>query len=435
MPDMALFNEMDASSRGGGQSIVMRRALRGSLCERVSGVLALVLFLLSTSASAAGRICLSRDVLLFGEQAVGTSVTQSTQVTNCGDAAFSFTDVARHPATASAYATASTCSIGASLVPGASCAVDVTFAPSAPGQVSGGVWLHNTTSTPDQIVTFYGRGVDARAGTAALAFEPDPVFFAPQVVGTASSARTLTLRNLGPADLTLTALVLNGPTPYDFAAPGNCLLGVAYPAGASCDLYVSFTPGGIGTRLARLNVDSPQLAALAITTISGTGIAALPPPAADVVEFFNATLEHYFLTAVPEEALAIDAGAVGPGWKRTGYAFKAYAVDTVVDGALPVCRFFGTPGVGPSAHFFTADAAECALVKANPRWLYEGLAFRTQVPSHGLCSANAVPVVRFFRPGMVVTEARHRYVKDAAEIVRMRDAGWIEEGAVFCVPG
>ena len=42
--------------------------------------------------------------------------------------------------------------------------------------------------------------------------------------------------------------------------------------------------------------------------------------------------------------------------------------------------------------------------------------------------------MRFYRPGAVVTDARHRYVKDAAEIARMRSAGWIEEGPVFCTP-
>jgi hypothetical protein len=313
--------------------------------------------------------------------------------------------------------------------------VDVTFAPLVPGQVSGGLWLHNTTTTPDQIVTFYGRGVDARSGTATLVFEPGTLSFPPQVVGTTSSAQTLTLRNLGPADLTMTALVLNGSTPYDFRFPGTCLLGVAYPAGASCDLYFYFTPGGVGTRLARLNVDAPQLASLAMTTISGVGVAVPPPPpTTDVVEFFNASLNHYFLTAVAEEAAAIDAGVVGPGWVRTGFTFHAYAVETQADGTLPVCRFFGTPGLGPSAHFFTADAAECALVKTNPRWLYEGIAFRAAVPSSGVCAAGTSPVVRFFWPGAIVTESRHRYVKDAAEIARMRSAGWIEEGPVFCSP-
>jgi hypothetical protein len=396
-------------------------------------LLACLLVLMAGTASASGRICISRDVLLFGEQAVGTSVTQSATVSNCGDAPFAFTDVSVHPATAASYSVATTCATGQSLQAGASCAVQVTFAPAVAGQVSGGLWLHNTTSTPDQIITFYGRGGDARAGTATIQFEPGSLAFPAQTIGTTSTAQTLTLRNLGPADLTMTALVLNGPTPYDFRFPGTCLRNVAYPAGASCELYFSFTPAAAGTRLARLNVDAPQLAALAITTISGVGVAAPPaPPTVEVIEFFNADLNHYFLTAVAEEAAAIDRGVVGGGWARTGFTFRAYAADTEAPGALPACRFFGTPGLGPSAHFFTADAAECTLVKANPRWLYEGIAFRALVPAGEQCAAGTTPVVRFFWPGAVVEQARHRYVKDPAEIARMRDAGWTEEGAVFC---
>jgi hypothetical protein len=396
-------------------------------------LLALSLVLLAGTASAAGRICISRDVLLFGEQAVGTSVTQSASVSNCGDVPFTFTDVSVHSATAAGYTVATTCSTGQTLQPGASCDVHVTFAPSSPGQVSGGLWLRNTTTTPDQIVTFYARGGDARAGTAAIRFEPGSLAFPAQVVGTTSPAQTLKVRNLGPADLTMTALVLNGATPYDFRFPGTCLLHVAYPAGASCELYFYFTPAAPGTRLARLNVDAPQLASLAMTTISGVGIAApAAPPTVDVIEFFNAGLDHYFLTAVADEAAAIDRGVVGPGWARTGFTFRAYAADTEAPGALPACRFFGTPGLGPSAHFYTANASECELVKANPRWLYEGIAFRTLVPANGQCAAGMAPVVRFFRPGAVVQEARHRYVKDPAEIARMRSAGWTEEGAVFC---
>src|SRR5262245_21632580 len=100
-------------------------------------VLAVLLIFVAGSACAAGRICISRDVMLFGEQAVGTAVTQSAAVSNCGDAPFSFTDVSVHPSTAPSYGIATSCATGQTLGPGASCSVDVTFAPSAPGQVSG----------------------------------------------------------------------------------------------------------------------------------------------------------------------------------------------------------------------------------------------------------------------------------------------------------
>lgn len=396
-------------------------------------LLVLFLFALALPAAASGRMCTSRDVLVFGDVVTGARVQQGVAVTNCGAEPWSFTDVGTHPATAAAFDIATTCATGRTLAPGESCAIDVTFAPLTAGQRSGGLWLHNTTSTPDQIVTFYGRGVDARAGSAVLEFAPSPLAFGAQDVGTTSSPQTLALRNRGPGSLTLSALVINGPAAYEFGAPGTCLLGVAMPAGAACELFVTFTPGAAGTRLARLNVDAPELAGLALLDISGLGIAAVPPvPTVEVVEFYHAPLEHWFLTAVPAEAAAIDAGVVGPDWQRTGYTFRAYAADG--SAGLPVCRFFGTPGRGPSAHFYTADADECAQVKVNPYWRYEGIAFRASLPAGGGCPAGSAAVVRYFRPGADVLASRHRYVLDAAERNRMRDGGWIEEGPVFCSP-
>ena len=49
--------------------------------------------------------------------------------------------------------------------------------------------------------------------------------------------------------------------------------------------------------------------------------------------------------------------------------------------AVPVCRFFGTPNVGPNSHFYTADSAECAKVKQNPDWTFEAIAFYIEVPT------------------------------------------------------
>ena len=119
---------------------------------------------------------------------------------------------------------------------------------------------------------------------------------------------------------------------------------------------------------------------------------------------------------------------------RTGFHFHAWTVDNVASGAVPVCRFTGTPDLGPDSHFFTADDNECTVVKTNPYWLYEGLAFRALPPSSGVCAAGMTPVVRFLWPGTEVALLRHRYVVDPAEAARMRAAGWLEEGAVFCAP-
>jgi serine protease len=153
-----------------------------------------------------------------------------------------------------------------------------------------------------------------------------------------------------------------------------------------------------------------------------------------VVEFYDSAVNHYFLTASAAEAAYIDAGGAGPGWARTGFGFLAWSLGNAAPGTLPVCRFTGTPNFGPNSHFFTAYANECALVQENPYWLYEGVVFRTLVPSTGVCTEGTSPVVRFYWPGADVTLARHRYVVDPTEIAHMRASGWIEEGPVFCAP-
>src|SRR5437868_7461878 len=49
-----------------------------------------------------------------------------------------------------------------------------------------------------------------------------------------------------------------------------------------------------------------------------------PAKVTDVVEFYEAELDHYFITLEGDEARMIDTGAVG-NWVRTGESFPAYA--------------------------------------------------------------------------------------------------------------
>jgi len=60
---------------------------------------------LAATAYGASRICMSADTLSFGQQPVGSSVSSTVVVANCGDAPFTFTDVSRHSATNAAYFT------------------------------------------------------------------------------------------------------------------------------------------------------------------------------------------------------------------------------------------------------------------------------------------------------------------------------------------
>ena len=160
-------------------------------------------------------------------------------------------------------------------------------------------------------------------------------------------------------------------------------------------------------------------------------LAALPS-APVAVEYLNAALGHYFITAFPEEAASLDAGALGGAWARTGFAFPvAPPADT---SAVDVCRLFGTPNVGPNTHFYTGNAAECASLRANPLWMFEAMAFRIRMPVNDACPAPLRPVYRLYNNPPTLAAVNHRFTADGATYAAMRAMGWIGEGVAFCAP-
>ena len=147
------------------------------------------------------------------------------------------------------------------------------------------------------------------------------------------------------------------------------------------------------------------------------------------LEFYHDGLNHYFITADPGEAAALDDGSNIQGWRRTGFEFYTWPLGGPGNEA---CRFFGTPGIGPSSHFYSIDNGECEFTKTLPAWTYEGQVFKA-IPVGGGCAADQKPVTRLYNNGMG-GQANHRYVTDDAQVTRMTAQGWIIEGPVFCVP-
>ena len=174
--------------------------------------------------------------------------------------------------------------------------------------------------------------------------------------------------------------------------------------------------------------------------------AAITP--ADVVtatEFLYVPDNRYFLTVDPAEAAAIDAGAAGAGWQRTGFSFRVFGTaGAAPENAVPVCRFYGSIAPGPNSHFFTASAAECDQLRnlqattpaTQKRWNYEGIAFRIQEPDAArVCPTRTIPVYRAYNNGFARgIDSNHRFSTSAAEIQRVVVQGWLDEGAVFCAP-
>ena len=146
-----------------------------------------------------------------------------------------------------------------------------------------------------------------------------------------------------------------------------------------------------------------------------------------VFEFFNTTLKHYFRTAVVAEANAIDAGAAGPGWQRTGLNFTASGPGS--GSGNDVCRFYNPVA---NTHFYTADPDECAQVKKDPGWRYEELSFRIQLPVGGICPAGTKPVYRTYNDRFAFNDSNHRFMTTLATYNDMIAQTWRGEGIVMC---
>jgi uncharacterized protein (DUF1800 family) len=173
-----------------------------------------------------------------------------------------------------------------------------------------------------------------------------------------------------------------------------------------------------------------RVALLAIFAMSAIGSARADVGTA--IEFYAPALRHYFITASPQEAAALDAGNPVAGWVRTGGEFSVFTDPG--PGRLEVCRFFGLLGGGLSTHFYTADPVECAKVKTlQPVWTYEGIAFYIQTPTNGSCGGNW-PVYRSYYSDNI-SDFNHRFTVDLTAHVRMAARrGDILEGVVMCAP-
>ncbi len=160
------------------------------------------------------------------------------------------------------------------------------------------------------------------------------------------------------------------------------------------------------------------------------------PPGAPVtvVEFYNASLDHYFITYVEGEITKLDNGTF-KGWARTGLSFKAYA--TTQAGTSAVCRIYIPPGKG-DGHFFGRDTNECdGTMTKNPTFILESSTFFYLYPPNlGNCGAGQVNVYRVFSNRV---DANHRYTTSKAVRDQMVAKGWIAEGdgpdiVVMCAP-
>ena len=214
--------------------------------------------------------------------------------------------------------------------------------------------------------------------------------------------------------VTVLSRALLGPTGIDYAPDGSLLILEGNAVG-------KFDPASGAKRGELVPASSGRID-------SGTYLAVIAkpaPPKSAVVEYYNAALDHYFVSALAADIAALDSGALR-GWARTGLTFNAYLEPAV--GASPVCRFYLPPQNGDS-HFYSASPAECDQVHAKfPSFVYEAPnVMYVALPDlvTGDCPPGTQKVYRVWNNRV---DSNHRYTADPGVKAAMIAKGYVAEG-------
>ena len=195
------------------------------------------------------------SALSFGSQATGTtSAAQTATVSNPTSSAASVSSIS----VSGPFAETNNC--GSSIAASGSCAVSVTYSPTASGSATGTLTV-NAGGVTDT-VALSGTGI---APGPVLSANPASVSFPATIVGDAASSKTVTISNSGTATASISGVSVSGP----FTETNNCS---SVAVGSSCTATVGFTPTAAGTNTGSLTVTSNATDSPTTIGLSGSGI-------------------------------------------------------------------------------------------------------------------------------------------------------------------
>ncbi|MBV9889886.1 MAG: choice-of-anchor D domain-containing protein, partial [Rhizobacter sp.] len=269
---------------------------------------------LSASAAAPLPVATVTPTSLAFSQVIGTmSATQTVRVANTGSASLALAGVAVSGAQASEFPiVATTC--GSAVAAGASCTVDVAFAPAAIGARSASLVVsHNAAGGPSTVAL---NGTGSATPQPVVSVSNNVIDLGTQALGS-SATGSVTLTNTGQAALLVSALTVAGTAAGDYTLVGTCQAGAALAIGQSCTLSARFAPTALGTRAASVTVSSNAPTATVGLTGTGTAAATPTPALAPATQDFGAATvgatpvsRTFTLSNTGNAALAITAVAL-----------------------------------------------------------------------------------------------------------------------------
>jgi hypothetical protein len=335
--------------------------------------------------------------LNFGSVVNGTtSQSQTVSLANGSNATDISSTVVSGP-NAADFSDFSTCgqTVPATVV----CNFTVTFTPSTTAAESATLTINESTGT--QTIALSGTGaVVPPPGTITV--NPTTVTFGSQEVGTISTTPQLvTVSVTGTNPVTLTGFSGTGADPGDFSigTGTTCEFETALAAGTTCKLGIVFTPSGVGSRTATIQISGTFTGTPANVTASGTGTAQIASLTPTLLQFPNtvvgttagamsATLTNLSSTVsltgisptitsfLPSGTFAISAntcpGSLGPGLSCTISVTYTPTAAGAAEGELTVAD--SDTGTSPQAVFLTGTGLNpsATLATVSPKFLSFG---------------------------------------------------------------
>ncbi len=170
-----------------------------------------------------------------------------------------------------------------------------------------------------------------------------------------------------------------------------------------------------------------------VLTVSLVMVTSASAQSVTVIEYYNQVLDAHFITGRSDEQAALNTVA---DFKRTGMTFQATAAATASPSQTKICRFYisiASPYV--SSHFYGRQGIDCESIRSQnlAGFTWEDYDFATQQPTSGTCPAGTVTIFRGFRAAAGGKTSNHRYSVSAATYASAASAGYVGEGAAFCV--
>ncbi len=244
------------SPTGSGSRVAVLAIMTGATTNPIVAVL--------SGLGLQSAVSLNPQYLSFWNQAEGTSVTQTSTLTNSGKAPLTISSIGLSGATD--FSQTNNCPVAPSaLAIGGTCTLNITWKPAIAGYENATLTITDNASPSTQNLNMSGSSYSN--GVPILT--PSTLTFPATLIGSTSAAQVVTLKNTGTGPLGNVSV----GSYYDFPNTNNCPTVLA--VGASCTINVSFAPSQVGTETGNLNVSGDGVGGASVS-LTGQGQAPVP---------------------------------------------------------------------------------------------------------------------------------------------------------------